>query len=174
MKTSLQSFWILPLLLLGTGLKAQENWSATQAMPMPPTVSTAENVRQPNRLQSLDGATVTLIANDGFLIAGGGNKVLIDAIFTEGFGQFTSPSDAVLEEMKNATPPFDNITALLVTHRHADHVDPAGAVQHLLNDKACILIAPAQVNDLLKTEPGYEEVLYWVRFDKLLESLRPK
>jgi hypothetical protein len=30
------------------------------------------------------------------------------------------------------------------------------------------------VNDLLKTEPGYEEVLYWVRFDKLLESLRPK
>ena len=98
---------------------------------------------------------ITYIANEGFLISSRDSKVLIDGIFTEGFGRFQTPTAETLAKESQASPPFDNITAILVSHYHPDHTNPAYVIQHLLSDTEAVLIAPAQANDQLKDINGW-------------------
>jgi L-ascorbate metabolism protein UlaG (beta-lactamase superfamily) len=124
------------LLLSATALQAQENSTAVPR-------------------KAID---ITYIANEGFLISSRDSKVLIDGIFTEGFGKFQTPTAETLAKESQASPPFDNITALLVTHYHPDHINPAYVVQHLTYDTKAVLIAPAQANDRLKDINGYKVI----------------
>lgn len=101
---------------------------------------------------------ITYIANEGFLISSRGSKVLIDGIFTEGFGRFQTPTAETLAKESQASPPFDNIMALLVSHYHPDHINPAYVIRHLLYDTEAVLIAPAQANDRLKDINGYKVI----------------
>ena len=98
--------------------------------------------------------SVTYIANEGFLISGRSKKVLIDAIFTEGWGSYYTPPTNVLSQERDATAPFNNINALLITHYHADHLRAAYVNQHLTNDPAAVLIGSLQVSNLLRTASG--------------------
>jgi len=75
------------LLLSVTALQAQEN-----SNPVP--------------RKAID---ITYIANEGFLISSRDSKVLIDGIFTEGFGRFQTPTAETLAKESQASPPFDNI-----------------------------------------------------------------
>jgi len=108
-------------------------------------------------------ATVSYIANEGFLITGADEKILIDAAFAEGFGRLPTPSGDDLQKMRSAAPPFDDLTAILVSHRDPDHLDPAVVVQHLLHDPGCVVIGPAQVAERMSGVPGYDEVKDRVR-----------
>jgi L-ascorbate metabolism protein UlaG (beta-lactamase superfamily) len=109
-------------------------------------------------LSSTKAVEITYVANEGFLISGAGRKVLIDALFSEGFGRFYTPAGEILTQETTAAPPFDHIDALLITHYHPDHIDPAAVVQHLSNDPRAVLIGPSQVNDLLKPIHGYKAI----------------
>jgi L-ascorbate metabolism protein UlaG (beta-lactamase superfamily) len=62
---------------------------------------------------------VTYIANEGFMIAMGKTKVLIDALSRSKY--YAEPSDTLVAKMTNDIPPFDNVDYFLVTHDHADH-----------------------------------------------------
>lgn len=62
---------------------------------------------------------ITYIANEGFLISSGNNKVLIDGLFKS--KHYTSPSDSTIARLINRTAPLDNIDYFLVTHDHQDH-----------------------------------------------------
>ncbi|HUL54723.1 MAG TPA: MBL fold metallo-hydrolase [Opitutaceae bacterium] len=106
---------------------------------------------------------ITYIANEGFLISGANRKVLIDGIFTEGFGRFESPSAEVLRQERDALPPFDHVDALLVTHYHPDHINPADVVRHLANDPQAVLIGPPQVGDLLQAVDGAAGIARQIR-----------
>ncbi len=101
---------------------------------------------------------MSYVANEGLLIAGGGQKILIDALFTEGWGRFAVPSAGDLARMREAAPPFDQVTALLLTHHDGDHFDPALVIAHLRNDSACVFLGPAQADAQLQAQPGYEAV----------------
>jgi len=67
---------------------------------------------------------ITYIANEGFLLASSSQKVLIDALFTEGYGAFAVPPKEVTNDILEAKAPFDSINLLLLTHYHKDHCDP--------------------------------------------------
>lgn len=67
---------------------------------------------------------ITYIANEGFLLTSTNHKILIDGLFSNGYGIFAVPPKEVTDKIMNAEPPFDNITLLMVTHRHKDHCDP--------------------------------------------------
>jgi len=118
------------------------------------------SARADSKAMSAPAATIeiTYVANEGFLISDAGRKVLIDGIFTEGFGRFYTPTAEILNKERNALPPFDHLDALLVSHYHPDHINPADVVQHLANDRQTVLIGPPQVNDLLKPINGYEAI----------------
>ena len=101
---------------------------------------------------------MTYVANEGLLIAGAGEKILIDALFTEGWGRFAVPSAGNLTRLREAAPPFDRVTALLLTHFDGDHFDPASVIAHLRNDPACLFLGPVQADEKLRAQPGYDAV----------------
>ena len=70
--------------------------------------------------------TITYVANEGFLITAGGRAVLVDALFRPLHeGSRARPGDALIAQMTQGAPPFARIDALLVSHDHRDHLDPA-------------------------------------------------
>lgn len=66
---------------------------------------------------------VTYIANEGFMLKTLHHKILIDAMFTDGYGYFARPADDVLKPILNATAPFDSVNLCFLTHYHKDHSD---------------------------------------------------
>jgi L-ascorbate metabolism protein UlaG (beta-lactamase superfamily) len=77
------------------------------------------------------GVEITHIANEGFLIAGGGRRVLVDALFSSGVqGYPTIPAD-ILSNLEAGEAPFDRIDLVLATHHHADHFDAAMVARYL-------------------------------------------
>jgi L-ascorbate metabolism protein UlaG (beta-lactamase superfamily) len=133
---------------------------ATGRLAAEPTEAPVAAAASPAIAATID---ITYVANEGFLISGAGRKVLIDGIFTEGFGRFETPTAEVLRQECNALPPFDHLDALLITHYHPDHINPADVVRHLANDPQAVLIGPPQVGDLLKAVDGSAAVARQIR-----------
>lgn len=103
-------------------------------------------------------AQVTYIANEGFLIEVGSNKVLIDAIFDDRSITYAHvPEESTLSLMRASQEPFDDVDLLLVTHSHRDHFSIAPVMEHLKTNPSGVLIGPPQVVDGLKiVEPEIE------------------
>ncbi len=66
---------------------------------------------------------VTYIANEGFMLKTKHHKVLIDALFSDGYGFFQTPSNETLNQIIDAKAPFDSINLCFLTHYHKDHSD---------------------------------------------------
>ena len=78
---------------------------------------------------------ITNIANEGFLLTSSSKKVLIDALFTNGFGALAVPPKNILDEIMDAKAPFDSINLYLLTHYHFDHCDPVLIKNYLTKHK---------------------------------------
>ena len=97
---------------------------------------------------------VTYIANEGFLIAVGEEKVLIDALQRNRFG-FASTPEVVLERMNAGRPPFDGIGLMIVSHAHADHFNAdmvCGFLAH--RTEVNLVSSPEVVSDLADSSCG--------------------
>jgi L-ascorbate metabolism protein UlaG (beta-lactamase superfamily) len=64
---------------------------------------------------------ITYLANEGFLLKSPTRKVLIDALFTEGFNTFAVPKQETINDIIAAKPPFDQVDLFFLTHYHGDH-----------------------------------------------------
>jgi len=87
--------------------------------------------------------TLTPIANSGVLVAAGGSKVLIDALFDKPNPEYRAPAADLIDKMMKGAAPFDGVDLVLVTHNHSDHLDPALAVRYLEAQPEASLLAPA-------------------------------
>ncbi len=74
---------------------------------------------------------ITYISNEGFLLTSTNHKILIDGLYSEGYGIFSVPPKEVTDKIMNAEAPFDNIEMLMLTHYHKDHCDPVLNNQYL-------------------------------------------
>ncbi|MFA5264910.1 MAG: MBL fold metallo-hydrolase [Opitutaceae bacterium] len=108
--------------------------------------------------KSTRAVSLTYIANEGLLITGANEKVLIDSIFTNGFGIWDAPSPELLEKIKTALPPFDHVTCVLATHADADHFSATDTLQHLLSNPASAFFAPLEVTQQLHQLPQFDQV----------------
>jgi L-ascorbate metabolism protein UlaG (beta-lactamase superfamily) len=106
---------------------------------------------------------VTHIANAGFLIESGSDKVLIDGIFYNVSGKFYTPSAETLESERLATVPFDDIDVYLNSHLHADHIDKDVALEHLSKNPAEFFVSTKQFEDSLNLVPGYDTLKKRIR-----------
>lgn len=104
-----------------------------------------------------DGALrVTYIANEGFLIQAGGMKVAVDAFFHGATINWChAPEPGTVERMASASPPFDDIDLILVTHWHSDHFTPQLVLDHLSTSAGTHLIASPQAVTKLRELPGF-------------------
>lgn len=82
---------------------------------------------------------VTYLGNEGYLVAIGDSKVLIDGLFRS--DAYASPSDSTVEAIVAGRPPFDGIDCLLVTHDHPDHFDPGIVGSFLRGHPSVTLLA---------------------------------
>lgn len=101
------------------------------------------------RQQSADGVTVTFTANEGVMIAGGGRKVLIDALFRR-YGTYPVAPDSMQAALASARAPFDSVNLILATHHHGDHFHPAPVALHMRANPAAAVLASRQVFDSLR------------------------
>jgi L-ascorbate metabolism protein UlaG (beta-lactamase superfamily) len=85
---------------------------------------------------------VTYIANEGFMIAMGGTKVLIDALPKSKY--YATPSDTLAANIMDGIPPFGDIDYALVTHDHADHFNPEMMSRFLLHHPVTSFIASSE------------------------------
>jgi L-ascorbate metabolism protein UlaG (beta-lactamase superfamily) len=99
---------------------------------------------------------VYYIANEGYLIAGGGKKVLIDALFREGIRPYLVSSITNRERLEQAQTPYDNVDLVLATHYHADHFDPLAVAAHIENNPKAIFISTEQ--SLEKIRASYQKI----------------
>ncbi|UCG51856.1 MAG: hypothetical protein JSW58_17100, partial [Candidatus Latescibacterota bacterium] len=56
-----------------------------------------------------ESVEITYVANEGFLVSTDTQKILIDALFDEGFGRYLTPSLLTRRKLTRAKPPFDNV-----------------------------------------------------------------
>jgi L-ascorbate metabolism protein UlaG (beta-lactamase superfamily) len=100
----------------------------------------------------------TYVANEGFLIEGGGKKVLIDTLFDNGFDRYGTPPADVMRAMMAGEAPFEGVDLVLVTHRDPDHVNAQTALAYLGLHLHTRFVAHKQLVDKMRGEPGFAAV----------------
>jgi len=102
---------------------------------------------------------VTYVGNAGYLVAGQGHKVAIDALFGGwSSDEYDIPADSTVALMKSARPPFDDIDIIAVTHWNRDHFDAGIVAKNLKNNAHGVILCSQQVADKLATQPEYGEI----------------
>ncbi len=101
---------------------------------------------------------VTYLANEGFMIEGGGRKLLIDALFREGVDRYATLSPATRERLEKAHSPFDDVDAVLATHFHADHFDPDAVLAHLTHNPEAFFFSTNQAADKLRATGQFNAI----------------
>lgn len=100
--------------------------------------------------QTVKSARVTYLANSGFIVQVGYEKVLFDGIFQNGMNRYIEPAENTVELMKNGLHPFDDIDVFFVSNFHADHFDPYVATRFMLNNEEVKMVCPQQVINKMK------------------------
>ena len=88
---------------------------------------------------------VRYVANAGVMLTLDGQKVLIDAPIRDGIEPYATSAPDERTRLENATAPYDNVSAILVTHWHEDHFDPEAIAAHLRHDAQTILVSSREV-----------------------------
>lgn len=87
--------------------------------------------------------TVTHIANEGFLLEGGGKKVLIDALF-DGISGYRKATGDLKRDLEEAKPPFRDVDVILATHFHDDHFSPPPVRRYLAASEKTVFLSTPQ------------------------------
>lgn len=91
---------------------------------------------------------VQYVANEGFLLKSDDAGVLIDGLFRAGIDPYAKVPPKVLTAAETGVAPYD-VDAVLVSHTHADHFDPASVARHLRRNPKARLLSSQQVVDLV-------------------------
>ena len=100
---------------------------------------------------------VTYIANAGFLIESSGKKILIDALFKNGWKTYLTPADSIVSKIINQQAPFEKVNLMLITHNHENHFNDSMVVAYLNNNSENVLIAPPQVSNAILKNPDFKK-----------------
>lgn len=117
-----------------------------------------------SRQSEKQALTVTYVGNEGFLIEAGGKKILVDALFGGWEADWCrTPPDSVVELIKAARPPFDDIDLIAVTHAHVDHFDAKIAAEHMRHNLRGILVCTERARQQLDSVGCSPEVRCRIR-----------
>ncbi len=98
---------------------------------------------------------VRYIANAGVLFETGASKFLIDAPIRESIPPYAAPDPEMRNRVETAQPPYDGVSAILVTHWHEDHFSAPAIASALRNSPGSVLLSSAEIVDRVrKADPS--------------------
>jgi L-ascorbate metabolism protein UlaG (beta-lactamase superfamily) len=100
---------------------------------------------------------VTYIANAGFLIESSNKKIIIDALFKNGWNSYLIPADSIVSKIINQQAPFNKVNLLLITHNHEDHFNDSMVVAYLNSNSENVLIGPPLVTNAILKNPDFRK-----------------
>lgn len=100
------------------------------------------------------GVEVTYLANEGFLLAAGESRVLIDALFTDGLGGYPVLPEEKLRAVEEGSDGFSGVDLALATHYHADHFDPDSVGRFLLRNPGAKFVSTPQAVEKVRGSLG--------------------
>ena len=142
MRTSFLNLSLTLTLFLNAGLWAQDAKIKTMKKPMKETQTQKMMTEKKVKLQ---GTGVSYVANHGFMISNGPQKVMIDTLFTTNGDTYACPSDELLKGMITESGPFEGANMLLTTHGHGDHFNAKLTAKYLNNNPKALWICPQEV-----------------------------
>lgn len=104
--------------------------------------------------QAHDEATARYLGNEGVLVSNGETKVLFDAFYAQGFGQYMLVPEETRKTMMAGDPPYDGIDAVFVSHVHGDHFAAEPMLAFLRAHPTVRLYASTQVKEALDKALG--------------------
>lgn len=111
---------------------------------------------------------VTFVGNEGFMIATGEHKLLVDSLFgpPEAPPLPEAPPPDMLDEIRTGKTPFDAVDLMLVTHAHPDHFVPQAHATQLLANPQTVLVCPVDAAELIEQKCGeYDNIRSRIRTD---------
>ncbi|MEE8412365.1 MAG: MBL fold metallo-hydrolase [Acidobacteriota bacterium] len=100
-----------------------------------------------------DQIEIMYLANEGFLLTSGDDKVLVDGLFREG-GDYASLPLEWRETVETAQPPFDTVDVVLATHHHADHFHALAVCRFLDSNPLAEFVSTRQALDQMRSACG--------------------
>ncbi len=88
--------------------------------------------------------TATYLANEGVMISSGNVKVLFDPFFHNDYGTYQLVPEKILDAIMNNAAPYNDISAIFVSHAHGDHFAEQEMLTYMLKHLAVQLVAPTQ------------------------------
>ena len=119
-------------------------------------------------------ATATYVANEAVLITNGDQKVLFDPFFHQAFGSYQLVPEDTKQAIFDGNPPFDNLTAIVISHAHGDHFDAGDVLKYLKRHTKTQLIAPQQAVKEITTLAGADAISSQINSVKLDFNQAPK
>lgn len=89
----------------------------------------------------MTNVTIEYLANAGFLICGGGHKILLDSIYSKRFLPFSAMEPEVLQAILRGEGEFADVDLVMATHCHPDHCNPRDVLD-LQNLETTLIIPP--------------------------------
>jgi hypothetical protein len=96
---------------------------------------------------------ITYIANEGFMIAGGGRKIIIDALHRNPWA-YTNTGERIFSMILAGSPPFDGIDADIASHAHADHMTAAMHAELLEKNDSFVFMSSPTARDSIEMVAG--------------------
>jgi len=112
-------------------------------------LATLQEVARPARALELE-----YLANEGFLLRGGGRAVLIDAFVTEPYGEYAAVPAELFERLCAGAEGYESIALALASHVHRDHFQAEAAAAFLAAHPETRLVAAPEVLAALQPELG--------------------
>lgn len=98
----------------------------------------------------VDRIEIMYLANEGFLLTSGDDKVLVDGLFREA-GDYASLPLEWRETVETAQPPFDTVDVVLATHHHADHFHALAVCRFLDSNPLAEFVSTRQALDQMRS-----------------------
>lgn len=108
-------------------------------------------------------ANVTYLGNAALMVTSKKHKILFDPFFHSHFNIYQLVPEYIETKLKQGLPPYDNVTAIVISHAHGDHFDAQDVMDYMLQHHKVVLYAPAQaVNELdkLNTDKTFKQRIF--------------
>ncbi len=93
---------------------------------------------------------VRYLANEGFLVEGGGRRVLVDGLFGAGIGGYPTVPEELRDQLERGAGEWGNVEIALASHYHGDHFDPDAVARFLEANPEAVFVSTPQAVERLR------------------------